>query len=621
MASSKKPAKEGKTSKSRKRPPKNAPTLLFVKDFDNPCCPEGLEPATTSFTIVSEGVSHTIEGLIHHDRSSNSYVLPKRVVYKLLSEYDISLTAPSTFKINNKLTDAFACGPTGERIPWNDAMVDLRQRIDPPTLHPDILADYPQHDVTWEFTLSYAKRDEDGTLSSLMLLVDEEDHILQQELTQAPSADAVLQLLLQGVVHPLSEDATVGERYVPSVLATHNESLLGLLHAAVEQLGVAIEVREAETPGADKIVENLYKSMGMLRPFLYDLSPELLRDYFEAARRYYEQEHWSRVRDDKFVGVQIDGGGWHYLNLMGQEGEEPGVLFFADWLAVCQLVHSRPDPFHTIFASPFDEDDVPIDQEAITLWDLDELHPEDQAHVRALDQHKKYSIDGEFPLPLRISEDTLQAPRMGLEPYTLILTAIDTVLSRRRTPVLTSIKQTVTLSDRRGDHQVQLRYPAKGDEAFSDEAPGTYRITVDLSDEVLDSADFDDSDLDYDVAATIPKDPTSDAGDQNAQVVLEASGDSSAEDLLDVLRDQLEFYGGSIITNPPYDPAHLFPAQSVSLFAGTARGPAPFVYQLAERAKHEPLAIAAWFSVFPLTFERISDSTRPKDDAVKVLEP
>ncbi len=618
MASSKKPAKKGKTSKSRKRPPKNAPTLLVVKDFDNPCCPEGLEPAHTALTIVVEGVNHALEGPIHHDPISNTYVMQKKVIYSILTDYRVSVSAPSKFKLNNRLADVFVCDPKGNPVPWDEAMVDLQRRMHPPLVLPDVLADYPQHDITWEITGGSVAYDDNGTLMSVVLIVDEQGRILQQQLSATRSANGLLQLLLQGVVYPLSDDVAAGERYVPSALATDDETLLELLRDASEHLDVAIELRHADTPNAYPMLDKMYESLGVLKPFLSDVSHEALRDYFEAVHRYYKQAHWSRVRDDKFVGVQVDGGNWHYLNLMGQANEEPGLAFFVDWLAVCEAFNQNPSLSGIFTLLSLDNPDTPIEQEAISLWSLEELNPEDQAYVKALEKYQRYSIDGGFALPLRVGAEMVRPPQLGLEPYTLILSAIDTVLSRRSTSVVTSIKQTITL----GDHKVLLRYPAKGDEALADTALGTYRLTISLNDDALDSAEFDDDDLDYSIAATIPDAPMDDSGTEKLdRVILEASGDSTAQDVINTLRKELTFFVGSVVTVPVVDPNDPYVPESVHLFSNVAHGPKPLIYQLAERAKREPLAFATWLSMYPVTFERISDSTRPKDDAVRVLEP
>ncbi len=47
-------------------------------------------------------------------------------------------------------------------------------------------------------------------------------------------------------------------------------------------------------------------------------------------------------------------------------------------------------------------------------------------------------------------------------------------------------------------------------------------------------------------------------------------------------------------------------------------GPKAFVAQLAALAEQQPMFLSKWLNYYPVTFERISDDTRPKDDVVHV---
>lgn len=629
MASSKKEARERK-----KRLSKKTPTLLIVEGLDSPCCPEGVGPVDATLKIFTDDLVAILEGPVGYDPRSNTYVLEKGVVDDIFSEYDIAAPAVEAFEIDDQTVETFMCGPQGDRVRWNDVIAKMREYLKPPTLRPDVATTYPQKDVTWEMTSGYAGRYGDGEIASIVLLVDQNGALMRQQIVgDTPNANDLLQLLLQGVVYPLAGEAATRERYVPTAVATSDNTLVAPLGTALADLDVAVELRRADTPRADALLGLLYESAGIPRPFLHDTSPEVLRDYFEAAHRYYTKQHWSRVRGDKFIGVQVDGGAWHYLNLMGQEGAAPGVAFFADWLAACQLVHNQPSFFESMLLA--NADDAPNGdktREAISLWALEQLHPDDEAHVKALDKYQQYSVDGEFPVPLRISENGVRAPELGLEPYTLILDALDTVLSRRSTPVVTSIKQTIKLED---DHQVMLRYPAKGDEAFgdkafSDEAVGTYRVTIDLA-TLSGTKPVEDGFFGLGLS--------NEAGDAFAEkVVLEASGDSTAQEVVDVLRGQFEFYVTNIVVvsgqgdtdyddnddDGSFNPERLFGLRDLGDRVWSRRhqhGPQPFVCQLADLASREPLAMSAWLNPFPITFERVSDSPRPKDDAVKVLEP
>ncbi|MDZ7704369.1 MAG: hypothetical protein U5L04_07805 [Trueperaceae bacterium] len=630
MASSKKRIKKKRAPKKSKK----TPTLLIVEGLDNPCCPEGVGPVDATLKIFTDDLVAILEGPVGYDSPSNTYVLERRVVDEVFSRYDVSAPEVKAFEIDDQTIETFMCGSQGERVRWKDVIAKMREYLKPPTLRPDVATTYPQKDVTWEMKSGYAGRYSDGRIASIVFLVDQNGELVRQQVVgDTPNAGDLLQLLLQGVVYPLADEAVTGGRYVPTAVATDDDTLIAPLGDALAKLSVTVELRRADTTRADALLDLFYDAVKVPRPFLQDVSDEALHDYFAAADRYYAREHWNRVRGDKFIGVQIDDGDWHYLNLMGQEGAAPGVAFFADWIAACRLIHDQPSFFESMLLAS--ADDAPSDdktREAISFWTLDHLHPSDEARIRALDEHKQYGASVEFPVPLRVSTNGVQEPELGLEPYTLILGAIDTVLSRRNTPVVTSIKQTIKLSDQHGDHQVRLRYPAKGDEAFSDEAVGTYRVTIDLA-TLSGAKPAEDGFFGLGLS--------NEAGDAFAEkVVLEASGDSTAQEVVNLLHDRFDFYVTSIVIASDeggtdnddgndeddglFSPERLFGLRDPGKRVWSQRnrhGPQPFVCQLADLASREPLAMSAWLNPFPLVFERISDSPRPKDDAVKVLEP
>ena len=402
----------------------------------------------------------------------------------------------------------------------------------------------------------------------------------------------------------------------------------GALHARLQEVVAAlkpvIRAEHAPTPRADDALRALHDALKVPEAWLLEVAPDTLSAFLAAAKTFYERAHWRRVAGNKYLAFRLDEEPWRYLNLMGQMDEEPGLAYFPEWLEVCELVYNQPSPFDLMLA---DEDDIFAylgNREALTLVPLTSLHPDDEAAITTLKNHRRYRVDGEYPLPLRIGSAGVRAPTLSLEVYTLLLTGIDQVLSKRRAEVISSVKTTLELDG----HRLELRYPAKGDEAFvqsknvrsknvqgkkasragAKDSAGTYKLTI---------ADLADDPVIVEVS-----------GDANAKQVIAAldkAFGSSFEGFIvglaseEEVPDEEEGEAGGVDFGSI---ARLLTRQREGTHLWSRRetyGPKPFVNQLAARAQREPMWLSKWLDYFPVTFERVSDESKPKDDAVRVL--
>ncbi|MEM6427723.1 MAG: hypothetical protein AAF708_00685, partial [Deinococcota bacterium] len=427
-----------------------------------------------------------------------------------------------------------------------------------------------------------------------------------------------------------------------------------------------------------------------------------LTDFLETASDLFSVAFWERFAGNRYLGVKLDDQPWRYFNVMGQMGESFGLVYFETWLELCALIHDQPSMIDMMNLLDEGGPSATQRQEAVSTIPLNNLHPDDLRALEAVDGVARFyteaqppedtslaslladlDLDGldlgsmglelpdgmtlegltsarehggtpapslEVPLPAQLSMQGPAPARFPLTSYTLVLKALGQILAKRRAKVITSIKQRLEL----GGHTLTLRYPAKGDEAFNaltktsqpDLIPGTYRLTVDLAPSSADGKGDDDYGYDY----------------EYSKIVIEASGDASAQQLMKALDKSLKYEGGfggfAVDDDPQVDVASLTdgqakgantsqegtalpevigpassPQEAIAMLLarreGTASmrqiwsrretyGPKAFVAQLAELAEQQPMFLSKWLSYYPLSFERISDDTRPKDDPVQV---
>ena len=602
--------------------------LLLIDTLDNPCCPTDTEPKEVELDFIYPDDSDGVRIKLLYSKSSDTYLLPLEILQHIFSEAPEDLFELQAFEIDNQKVLAEICSATGETRSWQEAMEALQTQTKPPTLTPKDVADFQQHDEVWQFRTAFAGRvGEDAEVATIALVSNSQGAIVRQQVVMGQvKVETIAQLVLQAIAYPMAiTDANKPELRIAKKILVSDQTDFVLLTSALDNLNLSqfdidIQTEQSATTIADEIVQDLQKAMQVPARILEGVDKETLQSYFEATTVFYDNEYWDRVEGKRYLAFQIikDGevGEWHYANLMGQMGEEFGLAIFESWLEICKLESNIPSPMAMMSMMMDGEDYIPkTKREAISLTELEFLHPDDEDAVLDLDNHKEYSFNEDYPLPMSLGMGGVEAPEFSLENYTYLLKAIHEVFSKRKADVIKSIKKTVELEN----CTVNLHYPAKGNEAFTDSPKaqniGTYRFTI------------IGKDSDTGSISQLSKGKT---------VQIELSGDANAYDLIKAIKKQLDLYveGFCIIEDEELIAELKETAQEVESFENLLHhrrisdevtrlwsrndvySAKPYIAQIAALAEKEPVYVTAWLELYELQVERISNSPRPKDDIV-----
>ena len=602
--------------------------LLIVDDFDNPCCPDDLEPTTVEVDVIfSDRTAHARIKLLY-SKNSDTYLIPLGILQQLSSQIDEDVFDIQGFEIDNQKVSTELCASNGETRAWQEAIKALEMQTNPPTLAPKDVSHYQQSGDIWQFATAFAGRvGEDAEVATVALLSNADEGIVRQTISMGQiKIESIAQLLLQAIAYPqvLTDIDNPSLRF-PKKIMTSSSTDLVLLTSSLDNLNlkqfdIDIQIEQSATAIVDEIVQDLQKAMQVPARILDGVDKETLQNYFEVTTVFYDNEYWDRVEGKRYLAFQIikdgEAGEWHYANLMGQMGEEFGLAIFENWLEICKLESNIPSPMAMMSMMMDGEDYIPkTKREAISLTELEFLHPDDEDAVLDLDNHKEYSFNEDYPLPMSLGMGGVEAPEFSLENYTYLLKAIHEVFSKRKADVIKSIKKTVELED----CTVNLRLPAKGNEAFIDspeaQSVGTYRFTI------------------------IGK--NSDTGSisqlaKGKKVQVELSGDANAYDFTKAIKKQLNLYveGFCIIEDEELiaemkkvaeetegienllHHRHISDEVTRVWSRNDVYSAKPFIAQIAALAETEPVYVTVWLELYELQIERISNSPRPKDDIV-----
>ncbi|MBI4279162.1 MAG: hypothetical protein HY660_11965 [Armatimonadetes bacterium] len=328
--------------------------------------------------------------------------------------------------------------------------------------------------MPWELgegVASWVQGDEEPVLSYVALIADSAGirrFSLKGGARHTPEDLALL--VRTAAAYPLS--AAPPAR--PSILHVADDRLAHALREMVSDLpmqvaaGPTLEVQEALR------WFRIHLGNQESSPFLSACAPAEVAACFDAAERFYAARPWQRFAADTYVAMRVNDGPWAFLNVMGHNEQEPGIVFFADWLAVCRFVANLD--LEATLGLPGNPDRLvaaAAGLEAMTLCPLYALHPEDADLVLRLGCRPVR--DALYPLPHRYEAEPFVPlpPRFPLATYTLALESIVKVLAGqpgRR------IRKVEVAYDLRGT-RVELRYPARGDEDAPADS-GRYRVTV-----------------------------------------------------------------------------------------------------------------------------------------------
>jgi len=260
----------------------------------------------------------------------------------------------------------------------------------------------------------------------------------------------------------------------PRAVLVEDEALAADLAAVLAASGIA--VRPGPTPLAWEAIDDLHvlgAEGGPAAPPLIAADDDAtVLAYLDAAAAFYAAAPWTRLRGNAFLAVQdLDLGldaPWLYVNVMGQEGTDPGLSVFTDWLDACSLAHAGARGFFgpTLGGPPVDPH-----VEGVSLLPLTALDPADADRLKALGAPPTFH--GAFALPTFIDPDGVEPPTLPLDLYTALLTAIPAAVAKRRAKVVTSITATVEAAD----YRLAIRYPAHGAEGLSART-GDVRLTM-----------------------------------------------------------------------------------------------------------------------------------------------
>ena len=451
-------------------------------------------------------------------------------------------------------------------------------------------------------------------LAYLAIALSEDDLILGSSLHEgAPhDPDALAELILRAAAHPMPQDLAPARPQ--EVVLSADGPAADRAGALADRLDAAeIPVRAASTEHVEDTLDQAvaHVSDHTEDPYFAAHDEDDIHAYFQAGRAFYDAAPWRRIEADKYLAFRLDDGPWHFLSVMGQMEEEPGLSVFDDFLHLCRFLHNAPKspagPLGELFGDGFGDmieemglGDLagggPEDQlraagavEGVTLGPLAMLHPQDGARLLALtDEDDVGPVAGaEYPLVHRYAADALfETPRLPLSAYRALLDAVREAVAKRRADPVTSIKEAFTV----GEHTVDLRYPSKGEEILPSD-PGGVRLVVRAPD------DLDDIEEDVGVAA----------GEEVLHV--EAPGDMPIKKIARVLQRD---------TDQRWYPTAFGSGAAPFWDNRSRRGePCPYAFQLAAM---EDLWIDDAWDRYPMSAEALLSDECPEDVRLDVLE-
>lgn len=194
------------------------------------------------------------------------------------------------------------------------------------------LLQVPQSDAHWE--LDWRQLDQwvpeqssgDPTQPYLTLVVGDDGMLLSQQLSLTPpDEEVILGVLSQAIEQTDSR---------PQQLCVRTADQHTIIRPAAEQL--KIESSISGIGSVNELFDSLYNHMNQVTvgpPALVSLenvTPAMVGDFFEAAALFYRSKIWLSVSDQTIVEVRCPAliASQKYAIIMGQLGEEIGILFF-----------------------------------------------------------------------------------------------------------------------------------------------------------------------------------------------------------------------------------------------------------------------------------------------------
>lgn len=328
---------------------------------------------------------------------------------------------------------------------------------------------------TWELAVGPLDWIEDGhaiVLGYASVVVDRQGIVRQHSLKagRPQGTDEVLECLYEAMLGPMPPAAPSR----PMAVRMENPELASALRERLGFLGTRVERGESSEALNVLALMRQHSIQSRAVAFFSSCSAADVLAFFESAKEFYAAEPWRYFSGRKYLAFRVGGGPWAYANIMGQSGEVYGLSVFEHWLTLCRFVSNvasfgnagargrAPKALRTVGSL-----------EGLSLTPLHALHPEDADYLLRLGI--KPLADELYPLPHAYSADAQGAlpPRLPLPAYTSLIGGISRILADHggRTPEIVEIRYDL------GGGQVELRYPARGDEDLPAN-PGRYRVAV-----------------------------------------------------------------------------------------------------------------------------------------------
>lgn len=406
-------------------------------------------------------------------KNSRIYYLPMAFLEALARKLELHPSELEDVIIDDEELEIFLASVEGS-VPWAQLQEHARQMESLPQASFLAAKAKPQSSETWELTGGAGAWIEDlgegqAGLSYIYLLLDSESEVILSTKisTSTVTAQDLLELIYQAVVYPMGDSSEQSSRR-PARIRVSELGLMELLYEPLQSLGVGLTL--APTTVADEAFASMLSHMGIDRAnmFFSHYDEAEVRAFINTADAFYALKPWERLSGTKYLAFRLDAGDWRYANVMGQEGEAFGLAMFYDWLELCRFVHNRPTPFYSILGEDSQRQlRAAGGAESLLLQDLAFLHPQDIVYLQGLGFHREA-----YPVAMRFSPEGMERPRMSLLEYGILLKGMQEVLASRHADKISSIKKTFSFAG----HVLELRYPAKGDEALAHVA--AYRLSI-----------------------------------------------------------------------------------------------------------------------------------------------
>jgi hypothetical protein len=328
---------------------------------------------------------------------------------------------------------------------------------------PTDLLQLPRTDEAWELlqTSGPAFRNDEGRsmTSHVALLVSDDTFVQRLLASEKQLAPAELARLVADACAWPEE----GPSRRPGMIMVSEPVLAAALERALA--GSGMRVRAGELILAEQAYSHMMRTLVPPPPPDYlALQPEAtLRAYFRSAKLFYRARPWEAFAGEKFLAFRLEGGAWHYANVMGQDGVEFGLATFSDWLTVCRFTNTAARSF---YRSRFEPENEQLPEAFIAAGEaeslqLEELSAASDGDASLVDMLRIAPVSrGLYPLVRRFTPKGERTPRFSPAVYSGLLQVTAERAARARSGKVSSVKASV----RTDDGILEVRYPARGDE-------------------------------------------------------------------------------------------------------------------------------------------------------------